>query len=185
MLIAMTTLLFGLSACSTTQKTATEKVTAKQATTKQATIKKSTADKTASHATSTDSMTINSMTINAMTIEEMIKAYIKENGNTNAPANYQVVTIDLAKGKQIYLVNIEDDDWCGTGGCAVLLIEKMSNDNFRVMNEFIPIQGFHIRNEVKNDWKVLDILIGDGSSSETQRYVYNDKSKMYQLIDDK
>ncbi len=180
MLIATTTVLLGLSACSATQKTATEKMTAKQATTKQATIKKSTADKTASHATSTDSITIN-----AMTIEAMIKAYIKENGNTNAPANYQVVTIDLAKGKQIYLVNIEDEDWCGTGGCAVLLIEKMSNDNFRVMNEFIPIQGFHIINEVENGWKVLDILIGDGGSSETQRYVYNDKSKMYQLIDDK
>ncbi len=148
-LIAMASLLLGLSACS---------------------VEKSTTEKTVNQATNT----------NSMTIDAKIKTYLQENDDTTE--KYQVSDVKLTKGKQTYFVNVESEMLCGTGGCPLLIIVKNSDNTFAIINDFSPIQDITISDEVKNNWKVLNVLIGDGGSSEMQRYIYDKKSKMYQLV---
>lgn len=124
----------------------------------------------------------NNKTNHKQGLENWVKNYIKENGDEDSETTYTFSKVELNNETITYLVNIEGEYWCGTGGCPVLLVGK-NNGIFKLINNFSPIQEIKVSEKVVNGWKELHIVIGDGGSSENQTYVYDSKSKLYQLVE--
>lgn len=115
-------------------------------------------------------------------LEKWIKNYIKENGDEESKTTYTFSKVALTKNTTTYFVNLEGEIWCGTGGCPTLLVSK-NDETFKLMNDFSPIQELKIGEKEVNSWKELHIVIGDGGSSENQKYQYKTTSKKYELVE--
>ncbi len=111
-----------------------------------------------------------------------VERYIKDNQLSEAKVEYTIEKVNLSEQAETYFIHIEGKDWCGTGGCPLLIVAK-NKHNVKLINEFIPIQDIIIQNETVNDWKVLTIVIGDGGSNETRKYSYNNKNNQYQVME--
>ncbi len=111
-------------------------------------------------------------------INKIVGNYIKNNGEISN-TKYDISKEKLTENKEIYFANIEGDYWCGTGGCTTILLSKDKENNLKVINEFSPILDIKVSNEIINNWKVLYITVGDGSSKEIKKLIYDIKKGAY------
>lgn len=123
----------------------------------------------------------NTKTNDKQVLEKWVKNYIKENREEASETTYTFSKVDLNKEATTYFINFEGEIWCGTGGCPTLLVSK-NNETFKLINDFSPIQELKIGEKEVNSWKELHIIIGDGGSSENQKYQYKTTSKKYKLV---
>lgn len=86
-------------------------------------------------------------------LDNFTKRYIQQNEGELLKTTYRFTKVSLNKEKETYLVHIEGENLCGTGGCPVLLVVKNKNGSFHLMNDFTPIQEITIGKEVKNGKK--------------------------------
>lgn len=98
--------------------------------------------------------------------------------------DYKAAGVDLnADGNQDYLVMLESDELCGTGGCQLLILQATDANKtaqsftaqpFKVISEngemLGPVQGVAVAQQQAsnaNHWKQLYFLYADGGSPET------------------
>ncbi len=116
-------------------------------------------------------------------LHEWINNYILENEGDLPNTTYKISKIDLNESEVTFLIHVEGNDWCGTGGCPVWLVCKLNDGTFSLINDFTPIQEIRVSEHIKNHWKQLQITIGDGGSSENQTYSYSPEQQMYLLVE--
>jgi hypothetical protein len=98
---------------------------------------------------------------------DSITAFLKANYNdaSEFSRNYIYNAVDLNNdGKSEYLVELIGSDWCGTGGCTLLILDKNFKLNTRmtVVNDPIFV-GAPSKNEVTKGYSNLYIQNKDGS----------------------
>lgn len=116
-------------------------------------------------------------------VESWIKEYIQQNGDDKSKSDYTFSKIELNKNISTYLINIEGEYWCGSGGCSTLLIGEDDSGKFKLINDFSPISNISAGKKVFDGWRELHVIIGDGGSTENQKYLYNSKLKEYELVE--
>lgn len=100
-------------------------------------------------------------------LDAAIRAYVRPFDRTWDPGSARVAWVDL-NGDRLddALVLVEDPDWCGSGGCTLLIFEQMNEADAEEMGAFRPaaeinlVHGpVHVSRGRANQWR--DILVRD------------------------
>lgn len=115
-------------------------------------------------------------------LADWIKTFIQKEGDEGSESNYSFMEVDLNNDAlNDYLVRLEGDSWCGTGGCTVLIVEQQP-DELKLLNDLSTVQDMSVAEENNDGWQQIKVEIGGGGSKpETLLYVYDKNRAKYIL----
>lgn len=98
---------------------------------------------------------------------DAVRAYVQPFDGTWSMASARVAWIDLnGDGLDDAIVYVEDPDWCGSGGCTVLVFERMNSADAVEMGTFRPAAEvalvqtpIYVSQRRTNQWR--DLIVRD------------------------
>ena len=98
---------------------------------------------------------------NEWVFKEALGAYLKGQGYKIDKSGYEMELVDLSgDGKKDALVLLTGPEWCGTGGCTLLVFEGEPGGKARFVSDTTLVTGpITISQETTNGWHELVIRV--------------------------
>jgi hypothetical protein len=101
---------------------------------------------------------------------EQLRALIEAKYGEVRPFRYKIASADLnGDGKPEAVVMLIGDDWCGTSGCTLVILEKTSVDWREVSSTIASKTPVVALISVTNGWRDLAVMVSGGGVLTSQQ----------------
>ncbi len=99
--------------------------------------------------------------------------YITKNQNEEEKTTTDIEEVDLNNdGKNDAIVLLKGMNWCGTGGCTVVVFEN-KNGEYKEISTIPTSDTFFVDKKITNNWKEIKITTsGGGYEPALETYIY-------------